>query len=94
MKTFLPYTDPLKNYITKTKSLNRLANIADQLPKLLLTGGVQKNIKSLKVNDLSVKSLVKNNNARELNLAMVQLSFISHAYIWGAKPLQKFYQKY
>ena len=89
MKTFLPYTDPLKNYITKTKSLNRLANIADQLPKLLLTGGVQKNIKSLKVNDLSVKSLVKNNNARELNLAMVQLSFISHAYIWGAKTPSK-----
>ena len=89
MKTFLPYTDPLKNYITKTKSLNRLANIADHLPKLLLTGGVQKNIKSLKANDLSVNSLVKNNNARELNLAMVQLSFISHAYIWGAKTPSK-----
>ena len=89
MKTFLPYKDPLKNYITKTKSLNRLANIADQLPKLLLTGGVQKNIKSLKANDLSVNSVVKNNNARELNLAMVQLSFISHAYIWGAKTPSK-----
>ena len=89
MKTFLPYTDPLKNYITKTKSLDRLANIADQLPKLLLTGGVQKNIKSLKANDLSVNSVVKNNNARELNLAMVQLSFISHAYIWGAKTPSK-----
>jgi len=89
MKTFLPYTDPLKNYITKTKSLDRLANIADQLPKLLLTGGVQKNIKSLKANDLSINSIVKNNNARELNLAMVQLSFISHAYIWGAKTPSK-----
>jgi indoleamine 2,3-dioxygenase len=50
---------------------------------------VQKNIKSLKANDLSVNSLVKNNNARELNLAMVQLSFISHAYIWGAKTPSK-----
>jgi indoleamine 2,3-dioxygenase len=89
MKTFLPYTDPLKNYITKTKSLDRLANIADQLPKLLLTGGVQKNIKSLKANDLSINSVIKNNNARELNLAMVQLSFISHAYIWGAKTPSK-----
>ena len=89
MKTFLPYTDPLKNYITKTKSLDRLANIADQLPKLLLTGGVQKNIKSLKANDLSVHSVLANNNARELNLAMVQLSFISHAYIWGAKTPSK-----
>ena len=33
MKTFLPKTDPLKKYKTSAKSLERLANIADQLPK-------------------------------------------------------------
>ena len=47
MKTFLPKKDPLQKYNTSTKSLETLAHIADQLPKLLLTGTVQKTIKSL-----------------------------------------------
>ena len=85
MKTFLPSKDPLKEYKTSSKSLERLADIADQLPKLLLTNNIQKNINSLKTNDLSVDLLIKNKNIRELKLAMAQLSFISHAYIWGAK---------
>ena len=89
MKTFLPYKDPLKEYKTSSKSLDRLADIAYQLPKLLLTNNIQKNINSLKINDLSVSLLIKNKNIRELKLAMVQLSFISHAYIWGAKTPSK-----
>jgi indoleamine 2,3-dioxygenase len=89
MKTFLPYKDPLKEYKTSSTSLDRLADIADQLPKLLLTNNVQKNINSLDTNDLSVSLLIKNKNIRELKLAMVQLSFISHAYIWGAKTPSK-----
>ena len=89
MKTFLPYKDPLKEYKTSSKSLDRLADIAYQLPKLLLTNNIQKNINSLKINDLSVDLLIKNKNIRELKLAMVQLSFISHAYIWGAKTPSK-----
>ena len=89
MKTFLPYKDPLKEYKTSSKSLYRLADIAGQLPKLLLTSNVQKNINSLKINDLSVDLLIKNKNIKELKLAMVQLSFISHAYIWGAKTPSK-----
>ena len=89
MKTFLPSKDPLNEYITSSKSLDRLADIADQLPKLLLTSKIQKNINSLKTNDLSVDLLIKNKNIRELKLAMVQLSFISHAYIWGAKTPSK-----
>ena len=89
MKTFLPSRDPLKEYKTSSKSLERLADIADQLPKLLLTSNIQKNINSLKINDLSVDLLIKNKNIRELKLAMVQLSFISHAYIWGAKTPSK-----
>ena len=89
MKTFLPYKDPLKEYKSSSTSLNRLADIADQLPKLLLTNNVQKIINSLNTNDLSVGLLIKNKNIRELKLAMVQLSFISHAYIWGAKTPSK-----
>jgi len=89
MKTFLPYKDPLKEYKTSSTSLDRLADIADQLPKLLLTNNVQKNINFLDTNDLSVSLLIKNKNIRELKLAMVQLSFISHAYIWGAKTPSK-----
>ena len=89
MKTFLPSKDPLNEYKTSSKSLDRLADIADQLPKLLLTSKIQKNINSLKINDLSVDLLIKNKNIRELKLAMVQLSFISHAYIWGAKTPSK-----
>ena len=85
MKTFLSHIDPLNNYINPTRSLIRLSNIAEQLPKLLLTGSLQRKIKSLKTNDLSIEVLIKNNNVRELKLAMVHLGFISHAYIWGAK---------
>ena len=41
MKSFLPKQDPLKNYVTKSRSLNKLEEIASELPKLLLTGNVQ-----------------------------------------------------
>ena len=86
---FLPKIDPLVNYKTKSKSLERITEIANQLPKLLLTGRVQKTINNLKTNDLSVMSLIKNNDIREIRLAMVHLSFISHAYVWGASTPSK-----
>ena len=89
MRTFLPSKDPLNEYKISSKSLDRLTDIADQLPKLLLTSKIQKIINSLKINDLSVDLLIKNKNIRELKLAMVQLSFISHAYIWGAETPSK-----
>ena len=73
MKTFLPKKDPLQKYNTSTKSLETLAHIADQLPKLLLTGTVQKTIKSLSVNALSIDKVIKNNDQRELKLAMAHL---------------------
>ena len=82
---FLPKKDPLTNYKSASKSLDRIFNIANQLPKLLLTGRVRQTIDKLKVNDLSVNHLIKNNDIREIKLAMVHLSFISHAYIWGSK---------
>ena len=89
MKTFLPSKDPLKKYITKSRSLQKLENIASELPKLLLTGKVQETIDGLKANALSIKPLHKKNDLRELKLSMVHLSFIAHAYIWGGKKPSK-----
>ena len=86
---FLPKKDPLTNYKSSSKSLDRIFDIANQLPKLLLTGRVQETIDNLKVNDLSIKHLIKNNHMSEIKLAMVHLSFISHAYIWGSKTPSK-----
>jgi indoleamine 2,3-dioxygenase len=89
MKTFLPKKDPLKGYITKSKSLERLSVAAAELPKTLLTGRVRQNIDSLNKNALSVDLVIKNNNIREIKLAMSHLSFIAHAYIWGAENPSK-----
>ena len=89
MKTFLPNKDPLKKYITKSRSLQKLENIASELPKLLLTGKVQETIDDLKINALSIKPLLKKKDLRELKLSMVHLSFIAHAYIWGGKKPSK-----
>jgi len=86
---FLPKKDPLTNYKSTSKSLDRIFDIANQLPKLLLTGRVQQTIDKLNVNDLSLSHLTKNNDIREIKLAMVHLSFISHAYIWGSKSPSK-----
>ena len=89
MHTFLPKKDPLKTYTTDTRSLKLIADIAAHLPKLLLTGQVQKTIKDLNVNALSVNSIIKDGDIREVKLAMAHLSFISHAYIWGGKNPEK-----
>ena len=82
---FLPKKDPLSEYKLPSKSLIRIADIATQLPKLLLTGTVQSKINKLKPNDLSINNLIKSNNINEIKLAMVHISFISHAYIWGSR---------
>lgn len=89
MKTFLPNKDPLKKYITQSRSLQKLEHIASELPKLLLTGKVQTTINGLSKNALSIKPLLKTNNIQEINLSMVHLSFIAHAYIWGGKKPSK-----
>lgn len=89
MKTFLPNKDPLKKYITQSRSLQKLEHIASELPKLLLTGKVQTTINGLSKNALSIKPLLKKNNIQEINLSMVHLSFIAHAYIWGGKKPSK-----
>ena len=89
MHTFFPKTPPLKTYKTKAKSLKILENISSLLPKLLLTNKVQSTINSMNKNSFSVDVLLKNKNMKEINLAMVHLSFIAHSYIWGGDKPQK-----
>ena len=88
--SFLPTTPPAQTYSKySSKSLDRLQDIASNLPKLLLTGTVQSTIDSLSAKDLSVNELFIENRIKNIKLAMVHLSFISHAYIWGGlKPQQ------
>ena len=86
--TFLPKTPPIKTYSeSPSESLLRLEEIAGNLPKLLLTGKVQSLINSLNEDDLSVNELFIESRIKNIRLAMVHLSFISHAYMWGGiKP--------
>ena len=89
MHTFLSKTPPLRDYISKKKSLLNITEIANELPKLLLTNNVQNKINKLKVNELSVDILLKNKSEKEINLAMSHLSFIAHAFIWGGNKPEK-----
>ena len=89
MHTFLSKTPPLRDYISKKKSLLNITEIANELPKLLLTNNVQNKINKLKVHELSVDILLKNKNKKELNLAMSHLSFIAHAFMWGGNKPEK-----
>ena len=67
--------------------MTKLHEIASNLPKLLLTGRVPRTIGLLKKDELSVEELLEKKLDRDLRLAMVQLSFIAHAFIWGgSKP--------
>ena len=91
MRGFLPSANPIREYsINSSASLGRLHEIATNLPKLLLTGRVPKTIEFLKRDDLAVDELITNNFDQDLKLAMVQLSFIAHSYIWGdIKPRER-----
>ena len=90
MKGFLPTSNPKRNYSeTSSASLNRLHEITSSLPKLLLANKVTKVIDSLKRDDLSIKELIENKPDKELRLAMVQVSFLAHSYIWGSQKPQE-----
>lgn len=90
MKGFLPDRQPLKEYsFTSSAPLNRLQDIANLLPKLLLTSKVPKTIGSLQKNDLAIEDILASDSEQDLQLAMVQLSFIAHALVLGGpKPIQ------
>ena len=83
MRGFLPEINPLREYSIASPSQDRLQEIADSLPRLLLTSRVARTLESLQRDDLAVDALVANNLEQDLRLAMVQLSFVAHAYIWG-----------
>ena len=89
MHTFLSKIPPLRDYISNKKSLLNITEIANELPKLLLTNNVQNKINKLKVNELSVDILLKNKSEKEINLAMSHLSFIAHAFMWGGNKPEK-----
>ena len=89
MRTFLPKTPPIRDYKTKAKSLSNLTRVASELPKLLLTNKVQSTINNLKKDDFSIDVLINKKSDKEINLAMVHLSFIAHAFIWGGHKPEK-----
>ena len=81
MDGFLGTHEPLKSFTTPSNSLKNLENIAAEIPKLLLTGSLQKQINNLDTNDFCIDAVVE--DPANINLAMNFLSFLSHAYIWG-----------
>ncbi|MGA1762652.1 MAG: tryptophan 2,3-dioxygenase [Gammaproteobacteria bacterium] len=88
MNGFLGQNDPLKTFSTNSSSLDRLENIAREIPKLLLTGSLQNSLKTLNSNDLCIDEVL--NDSPQLNLAMNYLSFIAHAYMWGDEEPNEF----
>ena len=77
MDGFLGAHEPLKSFTTQSNSLKNLENIAAEIPKLLLTGSLQKQINNLDANDFCIDAVVE--DPANLNLAMNFLSFLSHA---------------
>ena len=69
MHVFLPKTPPIRNYITKARSLSNLTKVASELPKLLLTNKVQTTINNLKKDEFSIDSLISKKSEKEINLA-------------------------
>ena len=90
MKGFLPKKKPATSYSINSESCKRIEDVCNNLPKLLLTGKVQDTINKFSKKDLSINELLVNQMGKDLKLAMSQLSFIAHAYIWGdTKPHNK-----
>jgi len=74
---FLPPSDPLLQLPDPFAALERMAA---QLPKLLLDQNLRADLSQLP--PLPIDQLVKES---ELERAMLLLSFLGHAYVWGAK---------
>src|SRR5688500_15384641 len=72
---FLPAADPLGQlppYFTPWEA------VAQELPKLLISGQVRARIDTLPLLDAGVLR-----NDRQVRRAMTILSFLGHAYVWG-----------
>ena len=74
---FLPSPDPLDRLPEEFESWEAMAH---DLPKYLMTGKVRTLIGALPLVDTA-----ELNDGRELSRAMVILSFLGHAYVWGEK---------
>ena len=85
MQGFLPKKMPARSFSIQSESCARIEEICNNLPKLLLTGKVQSTVNKLSKKDLSINELLINQMGQDLKLAMSQLSFMAHAYIWGDK---------
>ncbi len=73
---FLPVPDPLTSLPSEFAGWEELAC---ELPKLLVAGTIRRNIEQLPT--LNVSAL---HEPRELERAMLLLSYFGHAYVWGA----------
>ena len=93
MNGFLPTVPPLREYINTNDSLSRIQEIASSLPKLLLTDRLDRTIQSLPDDSLNVDCIIQENSEAEIQLAMVHLSFIAHAYILGGAEPKDFLPK-
>ena len=69
MQGFLPKKLPAKSYSTQSESCSRIEEICNNLPKLLLTGQVQKTIKKLsKKTNKILRSFLTRQAPERLNL--------------------------
>jgi indoleamine 2,3-dioxygenase len=76
---FLPAQDPL---VAVPSAWKQWAQIAEQLPKLLVAGQLREHVRNLPVADVE---LLK--GKAEYERAFVALSFVGHAYVWqGLDP--------
>src|SRR5437879_8111450 len=76
---FLPTPDPLDRL---PEEFSPWEEIGRELPKLLLTGKVRSFIKQLPLLDAA-----RLGDVRERKRAMVILSFLGHAYVWGENDI-------
>jgi indoleamine 2,3-dioxygenase len=74
---FLPRPDPLD---CLPKGFDAWEEVGRELPKLMLTGKLRSSIKQLPLLDAA-----RLGNDREIKRAMVILSYLGHAYVWGEK---------
>jgi indoleamine 2,3-dioxygenase len=74
---FLPRPDPLERL---PKEFAAWEEIGRELPKLMLTGRIRSFIRQLPLLDAA-----RLGHDRERKKAMVILSFVGHAYVWGEK---------
>jgi indoleamine 2,3-dioxygenase len=76
---FLPLQDPLAQL---TRPFDEWEDLAHRLPKLLASDQVRRRIESLP--PFPIEAI---NNSRERERAMLLLSYLGHAYVWGeARP--------